>query len=74
MLDRLAEAQSLIEATPLHIAFNAFNGGGFKAAEIDTELRQVYQPRSVAFVRHDKTLAQATWQGASRVVGLSSRE
>jgi len=63
VLDWLAEAQSLIEAAPLHVAFNAFNGGGFKAAEIDTELRQAYQPRSVAFVPHDKTLAQATWQG-----------
>lgn len=63
VLDWLAEAQSLIEATPLHIVFNAFNGGEFKAAEIDSELRQVYQPGSVAFVPHDKTLAQATWQG-----------
>jgi hypothetical protein len=63
VLDWLAEAQSLIEATPLHIAFNAFNGGGFKAAEVDTELRRVYQPKSVVFVPHDKTLAHATWQG-----------
>jgi MinD-like ATPase involved in chromosome partitioning or flagellar assembly len=63
VLDWIAEAQSLIEATPLFVVFNAFNGGTFKAAEVDAELRHVYQPRSVLFVPHDKGLAHATWQG-----------
>jgi MinD-like ATPase involved in chromosome partitioning or flagellar assembly len=63
VIDWIAEAQPLIEATPLFVAFNAFNGGTFKAAEIDAELRQVYQPRSVVFIPHDKNLAHATWQG-----------
>ena len=63
VLDWIAEAQSLIEATPLFVAFNAFNGGPFKAAELDAELRQVYQPRSILFIPHDKGLAHATWQG-----------
>lgn len=63
VLDWIAEAQSLIEATPLFVVFNAFNGGAFKAAEVDAELRHVYQPRSVLFIPHDKGLAHATWQG-----------
>ena len=63
VLDWIAEAKPLIEATPLFVAFNAFNGGAFKAAEIDAELRQVYQPGSILFIPHDKALAHATWQG-----------
>ena len=63
VLDWIAEAKPLIEATPLFVAFNAFNGGAFKAAEIEAELRQVYQPGAIVFVPHDKGLIQATWQG-----------
>jgi MinD-like ATPase involved in chromosome partitioning or flagellar assembly len=63
VLDWIAEAQPLIESTHLIIVFNAYRGGPFIAAEIEEELRAVYQPRSVAFVPFDKTLAQATWQG-----------
>ena len=63
VLEWIAEAQPLIEATPLVVAFNSYNGGAFKAAEMDAELRHVYQPRSVVFIPHDKSLAHATWQG-----------
>jgi MinD-like ATPase involved in chromosome partitioning or flagellar assembly len=63
VLDWIAEAKPLIEATPLFVAFNAFRGGAFKAAEIEAELRQVYQPGSIVFIPHDKGLVHATWQG-----------
>jgi len=63
VLDWMAEAKPLIEATPLFVAFNAFHGGAFEAAEIDAELRQVYHMASILFIPHDKGLAHATWQG-----------
>ena len=63
VLDWIAEAKPLIEATPLFVAFNSFNGGTFKAAEIEAELRQVYQPGSIIFIPHDRGLVHATWQG-----------
>lgn len=63
VIDWIAEAQTLIEATPLFVAFNAFQGGAFKSAELDAELRHVYQPKGVIFIPHDRRLAHATWQG-----------
>ena len=63
VLDWIAEAKPLIEATPLHVAFNAYRGGIFKAAEIEAELGRVYQPGAIAFIPYDKSLVQATWQG-----------
>jgi MinD-like ATPase involved in chromosome partitioning or flagellar assembly len=63
VLDWVAEAKPLIESTPLFVAFNAIRGGTFKAAEIESELRAVYQPGGVSFIPHDKHLMHATWQG-----------
>jgi MinD-like ATPase involved in chromosome partitioning or flagellar assembly len=63
VLDWVAEAKLLIEATPLFVAFNAYRGGAFKAAEIEGELRRVYQPGAIGFIPHDKGLVHATWQG-----------
>lgn len=64
VLDWIAEAQTLIEATHMIVVFNGFRGGPYKIAEIEEELRSVYQPGSILFVPFDKHLAQATWQGA----------
>jgi hypothetical protein len=63
VLDWIAEAKPLIEATPLHMAFNAYRGGRFKAAEIEGELGRVYLPGGIAFIPYDKSLIHATWQG-----------
>jgi MinD-like ATPase involved in chromosome partitioning or flagellar assembly len=63
VLDWIAEAKPLVEATPLFVAFNAFRGGAFRAAEIEAELRRVYQPGAIVFIPHDKSLVHATWQG-----------
>lgn len=63
VLDWIAETRPLIEATPLYVAFNSFNGGRFMAAELDEELREVYRPRSVLVLPQDKALANAAWQG-----------
>jgi MinD-like ATPase involved in chromosome partitioning or flagellar assembly len=63
VLDWIAEAKPLIEATPLFVTFNAYRGGRFKAAEIETELRRVYQPGAIAFIPYDRSLIHATWQG-----------
>jgi hypothetical protein len=63
VLDWIAEAKPLIEGTPLFVTFNAYRGGSFKAAEIETELRRVYQPGAIAFIPYDRSLIHATWQG-----------
>ena len=63
VLDWMAEAKPLIETTPLFVAFNAYRGGSFKAAEIEAELRRVYQPGAIVFIPYDKSLMHATWQG-----------
>ena len=63
VLDWIAEAKPLIEGTSLHVAFNAYRGGRFKAAEIEGELGRVYLPGAIAFIPYDKSLVPATWQG-----------
>lgn len=63
VLDWIAEAKPLIATTPLFLAFNAHRGGRFKAAEIEAELRRVYQPGGMLFIPFDKNLMHATWQG-----------
>ena len=63
VLDWIVEAKPLIESTPLLVAFNAIRGGTFKAAEIESELRHVYQPGGISFIPHDKNLVHAAWQG-----------
>ncbi len=73
VLDWIAEARPLIESTPLFVAFNAIRGGTFKAAEIESELREVYQPGGVSFIPHDKHLMHATWQGVLPGPGPFSR-
>jgi MinD-like ATPase involved in chromosome partitioning or flagellar assembly len=63
VLDWMAEAKPLIETTPLFVAFNAYRGGRFKAAEIEAELRRIYQPGAIVFIPYDKGLMHAAWQG-----------
>lgn len=64
VLDWITEARSLIDGTPVHVAFNGFRGGRFKAAELDEELRDTYRVRSSAFLPFDKNVWSASWQGA----------
>jgi MinD-like ATPase involved in chromosome partitioning or flagellar assembly len=63
VLDWIAEAKPLIETSPLFVAFNAYRGGRFKTAEIQAELRRVYQPGAIMFIPFDRSLSHATWQG-----------
>jgi MinD-like ATPase involved in chromosome partitioning or flagellar assembly len=63
VFDWIAEAQTLIEATPLIVVFNGFRGGAYETAEIEEELRSVYQPKSIVFVPFDGQLTHASWQG-----------
>lgn len=63
VIDWLAEAQALIETAQVVVVINGLRRSSYKAAEIEEELRTVYQPRQVVFIPHDKNLAHATWQG-----------
>jgi len=64
VVDWFAEAKPLVEATPVHVVFNGLRANLYKSAQIEDELRHVYQTRSIHFVPHDRRLAHATWQGA----------
>lgn len=63
IVDWLADAQSLLVSTPVHLVVNQYPGGSFAIGELEIELRRTISPSSVTVAPYDKRVARAVWLG-----------
>ncbi len=63
IIDWLADARTLIHATPVHLVINQYPGGTFALGELESELRRTITPRSVSVIPYDKRVLRASWEG-----------
>ncbi len=63
IVDWLADAQTLLAGTPVHLFVNQYPGGSFAISELEVELRRTISPASVTVAPYDKRVARATWEG-----------
>jgi MinD-like ATPase involved in chromosome partitioning or flagellar assembly len=63
IVDWLADAQSLLSSTPVHLFVNQYPGGSFAISELEIELRRTISPASVTVAPYDKRVSRATWEG-----------